>query len=434
MICLAGAIPSLAIAQFDLEKMRALNPQMQLPLTIVEDQVLAEGIATCQGQFLTLYYDTRDEAQCRELVAAFDQAVPQWCRIFQVNPAKTKPWRLVGFLIADRPRFERAGLWPPDLPEFPAGYNRGHHFWIYPQPGNYYTRHLLLHEGTHAFMQWFLGGSGPPWYSEGMAEWIALHRWEAGELQLQFRVSSRDEVEYWGRPKLIRKALEADRRWRLDQVLDFNSTAFLEVEHYAWAWAACEFLSSHPASADEFAALRKSASDYSSRFSQRFKQSLTKVWPQLEFDWLQYVEELDYGITAARFAVRPLELRSAEQGFECELAADWGWQSTGLSLQPGECWEISASGRFQIQAEPEIWPCEAGGITIDYYRSRPLGELLAAILPDSPQSDQPLQPIPVGRRQLLQAEQPGTLLLRINEAPGRLEDNQGRLSIRILKQ
>ena len=80
---------------------------------------------------------------------------------------------------------------PEDLPDFLAGYQRGHEIWIYLQPGDYYTRHLLLHEGTHAFMGWFLNGFGSPWYSEGMAELLAINQWQDGKLQLHYQLRDR---------------------------------------------------------------------------------------------------------------------------------------------------------------------------------------------------------------------------------------------------
>ena len=46
--------------------------------------------------------------------------------------------------------------------EFPLflanGVTLGSDMWLHDQPTDYYRRHLLLHEGTHAFMIAFLGG------------------------------------------------------------------------------------------------------------------------------------------------------------------------------------------------------------------------------------------------------------------------------------
>lgn len=419
------------LAQGDLEQMRRLNPRMPPPLELDAKRIEAQGITAVTGEHLTLYSDLRDEARCRDLVAAFDAAVLQWGSFFGIPGGQLRPWHLVGFLVQDRERFKAAGLWPEDLPEFPAGYNLGHHFWIFPQEGNYYTRHLLLHEGTHAFMQWYLGGSGPPWYSEGMAEWLALHRWSEGSLELKARIADRNQVDYWGRPKLIRKALEAGRRMRLDELFDFPNSAFRNVESYAWAWAGCEFLARHPLSAKSFAQLPKFAEDSSAAFSRDLKRKLKADWDRLELDWQQFVEELDYGILADRLAIRPVEetAQAAEGTFR--LATAWGWQDSGIEVAAGEEKQIEARGRYMIRTGDPPWPCEAGGITIEYYRGRPLGELLVAVLPEDPKFNEVLVPLPIGTSRRLTFERAGRLLFRINESPVWLEDNTGELEIRV---
>ena len=418
-------------AQSDLEKMRKLNPRMPQPIELDAERIEAQGISAVAGEHLTLYSDLRDEPRCRELVAAFDAAVPQWGAFFEVPSAQLKFWRLTGFLVQDKERFKAAGLWPESLPEFPAGYNSGHHFWLFPQEGSYYTRHLLLHEGTHAFMQWYLGGSGPPWYSEGMAEWLSLHRWNAESLELKARIMDRNDADFWGRPKKIREAIKAGRVLRLDELFDFPNSAFRDVESYAWAWAGCEFFSRHPLSANGFARLPKSADDMSPKFSSDFKRKLKKDWGQLEFDWQQFIHELDYGIVSDRVALRPADSTTENGTVLVKLDSQWGWQSSGIQVSAGETKKIEARGRFQIRAGEPAWPCEANGITIEYYRGRPLGELLVAVLPENLGTAGPLQPIPVGAGKEVTFEQAGTLLFKVNESPVWLEDNQGQLEVRV---
>jgi len=418
-------------AQSDFEKMRNLNPRMPQPIELDAKRIEAQGITAVSGEHLTLYSDVRDEARCRELVTAFDAAVPQWGKFFGVPSDQLTYWRLVGFLVQDKEKFKAAKLWPDNLPEFPAGYNSGHHFWLFPQEGNYYTRHLLLHEGTHAFMQWYLGGSGPPWYSEGMAEWLSLHRWNTDSLELKARILDRSDADYWGRPKKIREAVKAGQIIRLDELFDFPNSAFRNVESYAWAWAGCEFLSRHPLTAEEFAQLPKSADDMSAKFSSGFKRKFKKDWDQLEFDWQQFINELDYGIISDRIALRPAETITENGASLVKLDSQWGWQNSGIQVSAGETKKIEARGRFKIRAGDPPWPCEANGITIEYYRGRPLGELQVAVLPKKMESAGPLLPIPVGSAKEVTFESPGTLVFKINESPVWLEDNEGQLQIRV---
>ena len=183
------------------EGMKKINPQVSDTFSIDDTLVKAAGIQKVSGTHIDLYTDVRDEQKINELVSAFDQAVSQWCSYFGLSVESAESWKMRAFLIADRAnptQFQRAGLMPDDLPNFKAGFQRRHNFWLYLQPGNYYTRHLLLHEGTHGFMLWFLRGHGPAWYSEGMAELLGVHQWNNDQLQLNHRLRNREEGRVLG--------------------------------------------------------------------------------------------------------------------------------------------------------------------------------------------------------------------------------------------
>ena len=59
------------------------------------------------------------------------------------------------------------------------------------------------------------------------------------------------------------------------------------------------------------------------------------------------------------------------------VAADRGWQSSGVRVDAGKSYRLRAAGRYQVADRPQPWPCEPGGVSIRYYRGRPLGILLA---------------------------------------------------------
>ncbi len=421
-------------AQGSLAAMRKINPDMPAPMRLDETQIAANQIEKISGTYLTLYTDVREAIDAQELVRVFDLAVPQWCQLFAVDSAKTQGWHLSAFLMADRDRFRAAGLLPETLPSFPAGYNLGHHFWVLPQPGNYYTRHLVLHEGTHAFMQWFLAGSGPPWYSEGMAEKIALHRWYEGQLQLNFRPTSTDQVDYWGRPRVIREAVKSGRTLMLDEIFDFPDNAFRNVDSYGWAWAACEFLTYHPKTQMAFAKLTASAKDRTARFSLLFKRQVQRVWAQVEIDWQQYIAELDYGTPPENIVITKITPQPVDGSWQFELPTDRTWQDTGIKVAPGESWMIRVDGMYVVrQASPAeataAWRSTSQGITIEYYRNRPLGQLLVGVVGDTPKQTGIIKPLAIDAGGQVQIERAGRIVLRINESPAQLFDNQGTLKI-----
>ncbi len=334
-----------ALGQDNAADRELINPRIRPPLEINEELVNACGIVKLSGKHIDLYSDVRGRAEIFELITVFDQAVGQWCNYFSIQPSRTESWRMRAFIIEDREKFKTAGLLPEDLPDFLAGYQRGHEIWIYLQPGNYYTRHLLLHEGTHAFMAWFLNGFGSPWYSEGMAELLAVHRWKDEKLNLHYQLRDRSEAEYWGRVKIIRREFGAGTALSLDEVFAIPAASFREVRFYAWSWAACEFLANHPISKTAFGELNRNVELPANRFNALLKEKLLPQWEILTRDWDLFISELDYGCDVGKsrlVSAQPVVTDEHAQKFE--LRADHGWQITSLTVKPGDRLRVSARG------------------------------------------------------------------------------------------
>lgn len=397
------------------------------------DRVTAMGIRKIEGRHLTLFTDLPSLPAVDELPAVFDQAVPQWCEYFGVEYSKLNNWRLRGSLIQQAEPFRQAGLLPGDLPPFGHGFNRGLEFWTFEQPSDYYRRHLMLHEGTHGFMQTQLGGAGPPWYMEGTAELMATHRWQDGKLLLRHFPRSKQETPQWGRITLVREAVAARKPMSLLEILNFSSQAHLQVEPYAWCWSASVFFDAHPGCRDVFRELRRHAADGSPDFSKQFRDQLRSPWPEIAEDWQVFLENLEYGYdlprnTIVRQKSRPLK----SAGDTVKIVADRGWQSTGLELQAGVPYEFKASGRYQLASEPQIWWCEPNGVTIRYHRGKPLGLLMAGISNLDQSDSSPLvRPEAIGLGRTLRLERGGTLFLRINDSPAELSDNAGDVTVDI---
>jgi hypothetical protein len=397
------------------------------------EQLRAAGLRELVGRHLTVWTDVPDRADIDELPAVFDQAVPQWCAYFGIDPATAESWHMTCFVMVDRQRFARVGACPDSLPAFPAGYQMGYSMWAYVQPGNYYTRHLVLHEGTHAFMHFFLGGVGPAWYAEGMAELMGVHRWAGGRLELKAAIADRDDVPHWGRVKIIREAYRAGQAWPLEDVLRIDPVAFRDVDSYAWAWAACELMDRHPRWHESFRKLAARAADSSSVFTDDFIRSLGAEWPLANREWQLLVANIEYGYDVARMTPTDVVSRREEgSATVVELAADHGWQSTGIELAAQQPVRITASGEFQIAHDGEQpWPSQPGGVTIRYHDRRPLGLLLAAVAADDDRETGLVNDQSVGREGTLVFSQPGTLYLRLNDSPAELADNAGTCTVRI---
>ena len=396
--------------------------------------IAASGLRKISGQHISIYTDLPPAEEIEQLPRAFDAAVPLWCEYFSFPRERVTNWKLVACLMKAKERFTGVGLYPSKLPEFANGYNIGSQIWVYEQPSAYYRRHLLLHEGTHAFMLRWLGGAGPPWYMEGMAELLATHRWQNGQLTLPIMPANREQVLYWGRIKMIKDDEAAGKGRSLLDVMKYDARAHLQVEAYAWCWAAAWFFDHHPETHDAFRALQQAASDRSPGFSRRFYERLKSDWPAIATDWQLFAKECDYGYDVPRAAVirKPMVDLPAE-GAVVTLATDHGWQSTGYRLAADKKYEIKARGRYTIAAKPQTVPCEAGGITLHYHRSLPLGILLAAVENDGPGNEATslLKPQMIGLANQINSPTGGGLFLKINEAPSGLADNSGSLQISI---
>jgi hypothetical protein len=396
----------------------------------------AAGLRSVAGKHLTLFTDLPLTAEIESLPTIFDAAVPQWRDYFGIGERRTRDWRLTGFLMGDRRRFQAAGVLPGDLPPFLHGYCRGNEIWFDDQPSDYYRRHLMLHEGVHGFMLTLLGGAGPPWYMEGTAELLATHRWQDGQLTVNYFPENRDVVPYWGRVKLVQDEVAAGRSLSLSEVFRLDSRAHLKNEAYGWCWAAAALLDAHPRFKDRFRSLKREVNRNDDRFSQRFERQLGPELAELEADWRQFVGELDYGYDVERSAIRRIEAKALSAAGEMVvIAAAAGWQSSGILIQAGEKVSIAASGKYQVGDDPKPWLCEPQGVTIEYHRGNPLGMLMAAVAPASTgEASSPLQDIPIGARRELSFKTSGVLYFRINEASAGLKDNRGELSIAVARK
>lgn len=404
-------------------------------LKVDEQQVAQAGIRKLAGKRIAFYTDLPSGNEIDALPEIFDQAFPQWREYFGVAAEASAEWRALGCLMKDRERFRRAGLLPPDVPDFPNGYARNFEFWLFDQPTDYYRRHLFLHEGTHVFMITQLGAMGPPWFGEGLAELLGLHRWRDGRLTLGYLPLSREETPLWGRIRIIQDAVAARRALRWQDVLAYDYHAHRQTEPYAWCWAAATLLERQPRYRARFHELFKHATDDDASFSARVERLFAPDWQAICEEWQLLVANMEYGYDVPRSAVdfaagRPLP----PGGARLRVAADRGWQNTGVRLEAGRTYRLTAAGRCTLAQTPRPWSCEPNGVSIRYYRGQPLGLLLAAVRSDQPAPGATtglLRPWSIGLGAALQPSESGTLFLKLNDSPAELADNQGAYQVRI---
>ncbi len=399
-----------------------------LPLSASDSQ-----LREISGQHLALWTDLPSAPAIDDLPRRFDQAVPQWCARFSVSPERAAQWRVTGYLMKDGNPFRRAGLLPEGLPDFQHGFTRDREFWVWEQPSDYFRTHLVLHEGTHAFMFAALGGCGPPWYMEGLAEQLATHRIVDDRLELGVFPHGRDEVPYWGRIRLIELARSEGRALSLPQLLELSSAAYAESSSYAWSWAAAALCELHPRYHEAFGKL--TAEVRGAALVRQPREIFGPLWSDLLREWPRYLADLDYGYN---FSAMQLDLSPARRSIarpeRTIVLADRGWQNTGLKVTAGAPYAVQAQGRFQVQGGAEPWTSEADGVTLRYYRGQPLGRLLAVVLDDQAEpgnNDVWSSVVPLASQGRFTPSINGTLYLRVNDAAGDLDDNRGQLEVEL---
>ena len=429
----AALMDSTTLAQ---DSTRPIRPTLRRRVPDISlSQARSAGLRVLESRHLTLITDLPESAAVDQLPRVFDAAVPIWAEYFNVGRARLVNWRMQGYLIGEREPFDRLRLIPPGLDLFVHGISLGRELWLYDQPSEYYRRHLLLHEGTHGFMATQLGSCGPGWYMEGMAELLGTHSWESGLLHLRYFPRQRSEVPMLGRIKLVQGAVAKGRALPLEAVLAVDNRERLSNESYAWCWALATFLDTHPRYQERFRRLQQIVKrpDFTEQFRRQFAADLR----ELETEWNVFVADLEYGHDVRSGVIqvragRPLARPTAD----VTIDSGRGWQSSGVMLEAGRTYRVSAEGRYRIRQDGDDWWSEPGGITIEYYRGRPLGQLLAAL--DTQRESATgagntdlTQVIPVGLSAVIAPEQDATLYLRINEPSGELRDNRGQLSVRI---
>lgn len=399
--------------------------------TIDPAKLAASGLRQLAGKHLTLITDLPSSPEVDELPAVFDAAFPLWCEYFNVDPVKFANWHAKGCLMSREAPFVDAELMPTDLPKFLNGYARGDAFWLRDQPSDQYRRHLLLHEGTHAFMEKMFGGGGPPWYSEGISEYFGTHYWRDGKLTVGVIPASKEEMPMWGRIKIIRDDFAAQQGKTLDDVMNYPLDAHLQNNPYGWCWGAVTYLETEPRTQEEFHKLQEYVR-LGHDMNRRFKEALADQWPQISEGWQMFVANADYGYDFDRNRIvygagKPIAGGSAT----AIIQANRGWQSTGILLEAGKSYDIAARGRYLLKQDPE-WPCEPNGITLHYFNGRPLGQLLCGLRPDDwngPAASPLTISEAVGTRRTLTPPLTATLYLKVNDNPGQLADNIGEVEI-----
>jgi hypothetical protein len=389
------------------------------------------GLRVFAGRRLVLATDRASRAGdgVEELCGVFDEAFEGWCRHYGIAPEQTGDWRALGSLVVDRERFRAAGLLPDAIPPFANGYCDRSRFWLADQSNPDYRRHLLLHEGVHAFTLTVRGIDTPTWYTEGIAELLATHRIDGGRFVATPIPGDPDEVEQLGRIEELRRLAEAGRAPSLADVLATPGGEHRRIADYAASWAIVAMLALHPRHADGFRRLEQGPLDAALTGRLRAGESWNEALAARDF--AAFLDDIGHGFDFHRSAIDWRRGSPLEAAGTVAVAAGRGWQNTGLSLASGQAVSFEATGRCRLGLlRDRVIETEADGISLAWHRGRPLGRLLIAQWLDAGGAGR-FVVIGEGREGTIRARVDGPLFARLNEPPGELADSEGSILLRL---
>ena len=405
--------------------------------TLLAAPLKADELLVRDGRYIHLTTDIASAEEAENLVASFDAAVPQWIQFWNLSADAVANFKVKACVIRNKTDFNQRGLIPVTVPNFPFGYAMRSQIWVMAQQSEYYTRHLLLHEGVHSLAYHLFNGAGPTWFQEGSAELLATHQGSGAETKINQIPQRREDAPYWGRFKRMGQATESGEVPSFNAVLGYQPNLTGDVATYSWSWAACMVLSSYPEYRSAFVKAAQQGKKTGPSFNRKLQSSLGKQWPILAARWRLACHDLNYGFDWNREQVKLSANDPLWDGSDLEIQVrpDQGWQSCGVRIPQGAKIRITAEGEITLANQPKPWTSEPPGITFQYHRGRPLGQLQFCLLPNAndPQAKRidPIEVHGVNDQPMIDVAQYSWLLFRINDECGKLDDNRGNYQVSI---
>lgn len=277
------------------------------------------------------------------------------------------------------------------------------------------------HEAVHAYCGHAFGGTGPVWYSEGMAE--------VGNYWVE------NDKSVTADPRIIRYLQSGEVR-PLDSIVNNPlETTGDSWQNYAWRWALCHLLG------------------FNENYTARFKPLGLALLARRDVDFWQV-----YGTQSEEIEFEyQLFLADMQPGYRCDLCSwDWktksrglqgsakvqaviradrGWQASRLKLFAGTTYAYEAEGEWTLgpggdgDAQGDEAPGEPGDdpeLTADGDDTG-RGRLIGVIFSDYELSE----PFDLGTAGEFRAETDGELFVRCRDEWGQLGDNEGQVTLKL---
>jgi hypothetical protein len=216
----------------------------------------------------------------------------------------------------------------------------------------------------------------------------------------------------------------------------YKSNLLGEVDAYGWSWAATMLFHAYPEYRKAFMSAARNGRDTSSAFNRRFFLQLQSSWPVVHARWRLMCHDLDYGFDWSTEQVNISERDPVWSGnpITINVVSNDSWQSIGVRIPPNTKLRLAASGRVTLASEPKPWISEPPGITFQYNRGRPVGQLVACLVPNAIERSDRLAPINtyvVAEKATIEVPRFSWLLLRVNDGVESRSDNTGSYQVEI---
>ncbi len=407
-------------------------------LAVPESLAVAQtsGFRAYEGKHIRLRIDVGTKDDAKQYVDVFDAAVKQWVAYWSLPVESVSAWRVDAVIMSDRQQATMAGLMKDRIPDFKFGFNAGRTLYLIAQPSHYYTEHLLLHEGVHAFARHTFGGLGPTWFMEGTAEILATHQGSGANVIVNRIPRSRDDSPFWGRVKVIRDAHDSGSIPSVESVMRMPPRLDGDITAYSWAWTLVMLLTQYPEYDQAFRAMTTAGHDGSNELSKQLYQRLSADWPAVVARYRLLGQSLDYGFDwdRERVTIHTGDASWTGKPISMQVLADQGWQSSGVVFPAGMSLSVESKGESILALQPKPWRSLPEGVTIRYHRGLPIGKLVGCLVPINSNADRPLsslETVAIGAGARLDVAEPSWLVMRVNDDVGELADNSGHYEVTI---
>jgi len=353
----------------------AAMPAKPKPVELPDEETLDEhGLSRIDAVPFIFISDLRVD-QLQPIIETAPALIAMWDQTFGPM-TKTPTW--VVFIMEKVGPFKKLNLLPRDGAAVPHGLQLEDRVWIRVQETEYYTRHLFLHEATHARMMAVsqFQGDGTLWFHEGIAEYIATHIIDSSTSRIQLTAWPRDprQLPGWNHFTKLQEANKADRTSTLPWILAYQADSYRrrDGQPYADSWALCQFLSLHPQYRDALSRCLKS-SNWENVLQELTEPLLKDSTIQLE--WLAWLA----AISPRDDSIQPVVSLPSMDAFSLAPFPVQTWVDLSSDQLSGRPTEIKVDGRVNIRVKDRDVSSGPDGVTIEYRHGYPLGAVLGVI-------------------------------------------------------